>query len=368
MTKKLFPVISILVFLLFVFYLSIGGDKEHVVRVEEREIRTMVYGSGYAKRKNYVVLKSEVSGYVSKVLVEEGQYVRPGQPLVVIDSGSLDASIREVDSKLQLVRERIREGSDYLKSLEKAIESAHINMENAASLLERREKLLSEGFISKEAYEQAKTNYELAKSEYEKALSVYKDAKSFLKNEERVLSAQRERLLKEREKFTIRSPLEGRVLKKYINPGDFVSPLHDSKLFSIGSDGWEVILDVDEEYAGLLREGQRVLLKVDAYPGRTFEGRVEKVVREVDQSRKLLQVKVSVDLPEDLPNGSTVDANIEVQPKKVLLIPKRAYRDGYVLLYDGTRRLRVPVRVGRDYGEHLEVLEGLKPGDWVVLP
>ncbi len=368
MLKKLSITLSILGALFVFLYLLKGGKKEAIAKVEEREIKTVVYGSGYAKRKDYVVLKPEVSGYITKVLVEEGQYVKIGQPLAVIDSGSLDASIKEVDSRLQFLRERSREGSDYLKSLEEVIESARINMENARRLLERRERLFSEGLISKEAYEQAKANYEVSKSEYGRALSVYEDAKISLRNEEKVLTAQRERLLKEKGKYTLRSPLEGRVLKRYVNPGDYVNPLHDSKLFSIGSGSWEVVLDVDEEYAGLLKEGQKVFLRVDAYPGRTFEGNVERVVREVDQSRKLLQVKLSVDLPEDLPNNSTVDANIEVQPKKLLLIPKRAYRDGYVILYDGVRRLKVPVRVGREYEEYLEVLDGLKPGDRVILP
>lgn len=368
MRKKLLLSLPLLGALALTLYLLSRGGQEAVIKVEERQIKTMVYGSGYARREGYVVLKSEVSGYIREILVDEGEYVYAGQPLAIIDAGSLDASIKEIDARIGLLKERSREDSDYLKSLEMAVESAQISMENAKRLLERRERLFAEGLISKESYEQAKTSYEVSKREYQRALNLYEDAKSSIGYEKRALIAQRERLLKERQKYTIRSPINGYVLKRYVNSGDYVNPIQENKLFSIGSGDWEVLLEVDEEYSGLIREGQKVFLRVDAYPGRSFEGKVEKVIAEVDRSRKLLQVKVRAELPEDLPNNSTVDGNIEIEPKKILLIPKRAYRDGYVILYDGVRRLKAPVKVGREYGESLEVLEGLKPGDRIVLP
>ena len=71
-----------------------------------------------------------------------------------------------------------------------------------------------------------------------------------------------------------------------------------------------------EKYAGLVKEGQRVALKLDAYPDRTFEGKVAKIIREVDRSRKLITVTVFADLPKETPFGATVDGQIEVENKK----------------------------------------------------
>ncbi len=48
-------------------------------------------------------------------------------------------------------------------------------------------------------------------------------------------------------------------------------------------------------------------------------------------------------------------------------MPKRAYKDGYVVLYDGVRFVKKPVKVGKDMGEYYEVIEGLKKGDRVLL-
>jgi len=367
--RRLFIALPFVLIVALVLFFAVRGNKENYAVVKEEEVKTLVYGSGYAKAENYMVVKAEVSGYVEKVFVKEGDFVRKGQPLATIDSKTIDANIKEVSERLNLVRERLKEGSAYLKSLESAIESARINMENSKNLFERRERLFSQGLISKEAYEQSKTQYEVSQKEYERLKNTYQDAITSLRSEERVLLAERERLIKEREKYVIRSPIEGHVLKKFVNPGDYINHMsQENRLFSIGSKGWEVWLEVDEEYTGMLREGQRVILRVDAYPNERFEGKVFQVIREVDRNRKLLTVKVHAELPENLPNGSTVDGQIEVESKKAILIPASAYQEGYVLLYDGVRRVKVPVKVGRRYGEYLEVLEGLKPGDKVVVP
>ncbi len=367
--RKLFIALPFVLIVALVLFFAVRGHKENYAVVKEEEVKTLIYGSGYAKAENYVVVKAEVSGYVEEVFVKEGDFVRKGQPLATIDSKTIDASIKEVSERLNLVRERLKEGSAYLKSLESAVESARINMENSKNLFERRERLFSQGLISKEAYEQSKTQYELSKREYERLKNTYQDAIVSLRSEERVLLAERERLLREKEKYVIRSPIDGYVFKKFVNPGDYINHMsQENRLFSIGSKGWEVWLEVDEEYAGMLREGQRVILRVDAYPNERFEGKVSQVIREVDRNRKLITVKVHAELPENLPNGSTVDGQIEVERKRAILIPASAYQEGYVLLYDGVRRVKVPVKVGRRYGEYLEVLEGLKPGDKVVVP
>ncbi len=367
--RRLLIALPFILIVVLVLLFASRGNKENYAVVKEEEVKTLVYGSGYAKSENYVVVKAEVSGYIEEVFVKEGDFVRKGQTLATMDAKTIDASIKEVSERINLVRERLREGSAYLKSLESAIESARINMENSKNLFERRERLFSQGLIPKETYEQSKAQYEVSQREYERLKNNYKDTITSLRSEERVLLAEKDRLLREKEKYVIRSPIEGYVLKKFVNPGDYINHIsQENKLFSVGSKGWEVWLEVDEEYAGMLVEGQRVILRVDAYPNERFEGKVIQVIREVDRNRKLLTVKVHADLPQDLPNGSTVDGQIEAESKRAILVPVDAYKDGYVLLYDSVRRIKVPVKVGRRYGEYLEVLNGLKPGDKVIMP
>ncbi|MCS6957990.1 MAG: efflux RND transporter periplasmic adaptor subunit [Aquificaceae bacterium] len=368
MRKLILLVLFVLAGGLFLYF-AVKANKENTVAVEEKEVKTLVYGSGYARNKDYVILKAEVSGYVKEVFVKEGDYVKKGQVLALLDSGPLEEGIREVSERLKLVKERAKDGSNYIKSFESAVESARINMEKSKNIFERRERLFYQGLIPKESYEQSKAQYEMAIKEYERAKSNYEDAIEAIRAEERILMAEKQRLLREKERYSVKSPIEGYILRKFVNPGDYVNAMgQDNRLFSIGSKEWEVWLDVDEEYAGFLKVGQKVLLRVDAYPDKTFEGELSQIIRDVDRSRKLLTVKVKANLPLDTPSGATVDGQIEVERSKKLLLPAQAYRDGYVIVYDGVRRVKAQVKVGKRYGEYLEVIEGLKPGDRVLLP
>ncbi|MFN3471854.1 MAG: HlyD family secretion protein, partial [Aquificaceae bacterium] len=155
--RKLLILLPFLLLSLFILFVATKSKGEGYALVKEEEVKKLAYGSGYIKNKEYVIVKSEVSGYIKEVFVKEGDYVKKGQVLATIDSSTLDASIMEVSERLKLVMDRSKEGSYYLKDLESSLESARLNMENTKKIFERRERLFSESLIPKENYEQSKT-------------------------------------------------------------------------------------------------------------------------------------------------------------------------------------------------------------------
>ncbi|SNZ13941.1 efflux RND transporter periplasmic adaptor subunit [Hydrogenobacter hydrogenophilus] len=366
--KKLFFPLGVLLTvgaLLVVFYKS---NKVKVFVVEERPIKKVVYASGYVKPVNYVVVKSEVSGYIQEIRVKEGDKVKKGQILAVIDPGPVLASLKEAEERLKLVRERLREDSDYRKSLQEQVDITKRNMEQAQRYLERRKNLSERGLIPKEQYEEAKRSYENAKSEYQRALAVYEDAITSLKSEEKTLYANKEKIKREIERYYIRSPVDGIVLNRYVEVGDYVNYMSDNKLFSIGNEkDKEVVLNVDEEYASMIKRGMKVFLSLDIYPDKVFEGTVKLVKEELDRNKKTLEVRASAPLPAEVPAGATVEANILVEEKKALVIPISAYKDGYVYKYERVRKVKVPVKVGSQVDGYIEIIEGLKKGDKVIV-
>jgi HlyD family secretion protein len=366
MRKLFFP----LAVLLTVGALLVFFDKSNKVKVfvvEERPIKKVVYASGYVKPVDYVVVRSEVSGYVQKIMVKEGDKVKKGQILAIIDPGSLTASLQEIEERLKLAEDRLREDSDYRRNLTEQVQIAKRNMEQAQRYLERRKSLAEKGLIPKEQYEEAKRAYENAKSEYQRALAVYEDAIASLFSEEKTLYANKERIKREIERYYIRSLVDGIVLNKYVDVGDYVNYMSDNKLFSIGNEkDKEVVLNVDEEYASMIKEGMKVFLSLDIYPDKVFEGTVKLVKEELDRNKKTLEVRTSAPLPAEVPAGATVEANILVEEKKALVIPTSAYKDGFVYKYEGVRKVKVPVKVGTQVDGYIEIIEGLKKGDKVV--
>ncbi len=335
--------------------------------VEEKTLRKVVYASGYVRPKDYVLVKAEVSGYVKELRVKEGDKVSPGQILVLLDAKPLEASLKEAEYRLDLIKSKLNPDSEYLKTLKEQAKIAKTNLEQAERNLERRQKLWEDGLISKEQYEEAKRTYENAKSEYVKSIAIYQDTIKTLSLESQIVQSNIRKIKEELNKYVIRSPIEGVVLSKFINVGDYVNHLsQDNRLFSLGGKELEIVLSVDEEFLSLIKEGNKVFLTLEAYPKEPFEGRIFQIIREVDPNKRTFEVKVTANLPKEVPASATVEANILVLEKKSLVIPKSYYKDGFVYKYEEGKIQKIPVKIGSEFDGFLEVREGLKKGDRIL--
>lgn len=327
-------------------------------------MKKVIYASGYTKPLHYVLIKAEVSGYIRNIYVKEGEEVKKGAILAEIEPRGVPAQLAEIDRKLALVEARLHPNSDYLQSLRRDIEIAKSNYLNEEKKWQRRVDLFKEGLISKEDLENAQISYKTAKETYEKLKNQYEDTLKALQTEKKVLQEQRRILTSELSKYFVRAPESGVILKKYVEIGDFVNPfLNENKLFSLGSREMEVILEVDEEYAGLVKIGQRAFLSFDSYPDTLFEGEVYQIIREIDRSKRSFPVKVKLKEAPLLPAQTTVEANILLEEKRGLVIPLKALREENFVEVKG--RGKVKIEKGERFGEFVEVLSGLRKGEEV---
>ncbi len=323
--------------------------------VESREVVRGIYGSGYVRGRKQVIVRPAVSGYVSELKVREGDSVRKGQVIARIDTGGLENRLRSLRERLALVEERLREGSDFRKSLEGNVAVRRENLEKARRRYLRRKELFRKGVIPEESLEEAERLFRIAEEEYRSALSTLRDRLRELSTERKALLEEIASLRREIERYTVRSPLSGVVLRVFVEEGDYVNPLRaDSAIASVSTRERKVVLNVDEEYLPLVRRGQKVYVVTDAYPGRVFEGEVSAYALQSDAGRRVVDVEVRVDLPQEVPVDSVVEANILVERLKTTVVPARAVKDGYVtLLVNGEKRR---VKVGRIFRGFAEVL------------
>lgn len=347
-----------------VFYEGFLKKREKYVPVQERDLKKVVYASGYVKPLNYVLVESEVSGYVRKIYVKEGDWVRKGDLLAEIDPGGLPAKISEIEKRLSLIETRLKPDSEYLKSLKKEIEIAKSTYLLEEEKLKRRKELYKEGLISREALDEAERSFKTAQATLERAKSVYEDTLKVLKTEKSALLEEKRSLSLELSKYYVKAPISGRILKKYVEVGDFVYPIFsESKLFSLGSLENEVILEVDEEYAGLIKEGQRVYLTFDSFSEKVFEGKIAEITGEIDRSKRSFVVKAKVKEKLPLPALATAEANILVEERRAPVIPLKALLEGNKVEVKG--RGKVKIKTGERFGDYVEVLSGLRVGEEV---
>ena len=187
-------------------------------------------------------VSSPVTGRITRILAQLGERVRNGSPLVALLSPDVGSAL-----------------SDEVK--------ARADLTAAEHDFERQQKLFAEQAASGRDYEGAEDNYRKAKAEEERALQRLR----FLR------SGQVDAVTQE---YTLPSPIAGRVVARYVNPGVEVQGQFSggtaAELFTIGDiDKLWLFADVGEEDLQAVRLGARVEVRVLAYPQRVFDGRVE---------------------------------------------------------------------------------------------
>jgi HlyD family secretion protein len=214
--------------------------------------------TGTLKPTNNVEVGSELSGLVAKVLVDENDHVKKGDALAQIDV-----------SKLQDAVARSRAA---VAAAEAQVLQSEATVMEARSTLDRYEQVsqLSGGKVpSRAEMDAGRANLKRAEASAAMARANVPQARATLRSDETNLG-----------KATIRSPIDGVVLTRKVDPGQTVAAtLQAPVLFTIAEDlqKMELQVDVDEADVGQVKVGQSVTFTVDAWPGRTYAGVVTRL-------------------------------------------------------------------------------------------
>jgi len=347
-------------------------DPSKLATAEKGDIARSVVATGKIQPLTKVEVKSKASGIVKKLDADYGDTVREGQVLAELDKETLQAQMREARAQLlsaQAALQRTR------------VEAQGPDLPFLKSAAERARRLYEQGLISTNLLEDAQKEYELALNKQRASQS------NVSVNEAEVARAQAtlERADTDLRNSTIVSPMTGLVLSRDVEVGDAVSSIlilgsQATLVMTLGDVTSVYVLGkVDEADIGKVYMGQPARITVESFKDKKFVGKVTKISpfgKEKDNVTTF-EVRVSIDNPGgELKANMSANAEIIREEKKdVLLVPDSA------ILYDKDRktsvevpdpkgengRRKVAVKVGISNGVKAEVMEGLKPGDKVVL-
>ena len=219
--KKLIMIFVIfLISIALIFFYIKNKDGYEVYKVEKKKVVKSIYASGYIDSENSVIVKSEVSGYVEKIYVKENDEVKKGQILAKISNPTLYENLKDLEYQTQLIKQKLNENSDFRKQFIENIEIKKANYENLLKVYERRKNLFEKGLIAKEQFDEIAKNLEVAKRDYEKAVANYQDSLKELSYQLKSFEAKKSEVNKEIDKYYIKSPTDGKVLRKFVNEGD----------------------------------------------------------------------------------------------------------------------------------------------------
>jgi RND family efflux transporter MFP subunit len=328
-------------------------------------ITESVYASGIIKSKNQYQVYATVNGLIQTILVKEGDVVKKGDPLFVVQNET--SRLNTENAQLSADYADWNTQGDRLKELAGIIETARTKMLNDSLLVQRQRGLWAQQIGSKVELEQRELAYSSAANNYESAISRYKD----LKKQLGFAAAQSKKLLAISKNiasdYIIRSQTDGRVYSISKEVGEIVNT--QSPVAIIG-DAKEFIteLQIDENDIARVKIGQRVLLTLDSYKGQVFEASVFKIDPIMNERSRTFTIEANfTKMPPTLyPNLST-EANIVIQSKENALTIPRTYliQDSLVLLANKEKR---KVEVGlKDY-QKAEILNGLSVQETILLP
>jgi HlyD family secretion protein len=305
-----------------------------VARVMSEPLASALDVSGLLVPREEAAVTSELTGYrVAKVLVDQDDWVRAGQPMLVLD----DTLLRAQMAQLKAV----------LNQQELAAERAESQAKNV-------EGLDGKGVLSQEDIDTRRFAAKTARAQVVAAQAQLDDLKT------------------RQARMTLRAPVSGPVLARYVRPGDLPSGASAGQpLFRIARDGLvEIDAEVPESDLSKLRPG----LKADVTlpDGGKVEGTVRLISPEVDQTTKLGRARILLPVRPDLRPGGYAYARIPGVKTSGLVAPDRAVSydaDGAaVYVVDPSNRVhRVAVRTGQRSNGFVELLQGPPAGSRVLV-
>lgn len=270
-----------------------------------------VAATGTLHPTNTVDVGSELSGLVDAVLVDENAHVRRGQVLAQLDTSKLEDQIRRSEASLAAAEAH------------QAQTEATVTETSASRDRLREVWRLSEGKVpSKAEMDAADAALARAKADRQSAIAAVTEARAALSTDRTTLS-----------KASIRSPIDGIVLKRAVEPGQTVAAsLQVATLFQIAEDlrRMELEVDVDEADVGRVHDGQAATFTVDAYPGRSYTANVTRVAYGSTTTADVVSYATRLQVDNDdlsLRPGMTATADIATASVDgALLVPNSALR------------------------------------------
>jgi RND family efflux transporter MFP subunit len=305
---------------------------------------------------------ARADGYIQRRMVDIGDRVQNGQQLAEIDAPEMDEQIRQAKANLQQAQAAVDQA-------EANYERGKADEDLARVTAERWSTLAGRGAVSRQENDQFQLQYRALVANtlaLQKAIAAQRgNVAAAEANLARLDQIQSYRLVK--------APFDGVITQRNVDVGALVNA-GNTLLFRIAQTGTlRTYVNVPQTYASGVRVGQSARLTVSNLPGRQFTGTVARTANALDPASRTLLVEIHVPNPDGalLPGLYARVDLISSQPDAPLRVPSDALivrgegASVAVVGEDHTVHLQ-KIEVGRDYGDSLEVVRGLRVGQLII--
>jgi len=353
-----------------------GGDDRKarqvtVVPVKRDAVRRSVDVVGTLTAVDQVTVSSEADGTVRAIVADLGDRVKAGQVLVRLDNERQQYAFQQ--QQAALARTLAQYGAtdpQHLPEPENTpdVRRATAELAQARSAFDRAKELLRRELVSQQAFDDAQTELQSKQAGYEVSLQNSRNLRASIQASEAAMKLA-DRQVRDTE---IRAPFDGYVERRLINLGELVRE-QMPVMAIVRLDPLKVTAEIPERMAPWIDNGRPVEMHVDAYPTRTFTGKVTRISPAVNTGTRAFPFEAVVPNSEGILKPGTF-ARVHVESGKVdevLTLPYAAlqYRYGVnrAFVVNGDRLEMRELQVGERLGDRIEVTSGVKPGERVVV-
>jgi RND family efflux transporter MFP subunit len=312
---------------------------------------------------------AKVAGYVQSIKVDIGDRVREGQLLATLEIPEMEDDLAKSVASIDQANAEITTASDELHRAEVTHELAHLSYTRIAEVLKK-----EPGLVPQQEVDEARSRDLIAEAQIATAKSTLRTAEQRV----RVATADQTRFRTLNKYMTITAPFEGVVTKRYANAGSMIqagtaSQTQAMPIVQLSQNNLlRLILPVPESAVSRVRVGETVDVHVSTL-GRTFPGRVARFADKIQPSTRTMDTEVDVQNPSlTLIPGMYAEVNLQIDGRRdALSVPLDAVDRGessprvYTVTSAGAIHI-VPVVLGLENDQRVEVRSGLQEGDVVV--
>jgi HlyD family secretion protein len=345
-------------------------NKKSGIHAQRKNIVETVYASGKIIADSEYTVYALSAGSVIKKLIKEGDTVKKGQALYIINYDASSAKLNAAKTNYNEAASNLSEKSRVLNDLKLAMDNTRTKLYNDSLLFARRNKLWQQGIGTQNDVDNASANYitsrNLKKSAEEKYHATLNDLNVSLANAKSQLAGAQTDL----NNYFIKSDNSGMVYQTYKEQGESVK-LNDAVALLGKTSNRIIKLAVDQQDIDKVKPGQEVLLKTDITGNVIYHASVTKIYPMMNEADQTFRVDaLFTDSTQQRFTHSSVEANIIIQKKAdVLTVPRLAMVSDDSLMIKADGRIKtIAVRTGIRTLEEVEIISGLNESSEIILP
>ena len=361
--------------------LRVDAQLLNVASVEQGEFNDYVRLTGSVQPMTTVQLSPLESGVVERIVAEEGTQVKRGDVILEMSNNSLSMQILQSEADLAEKQNILRNTMISMEQERLALRQEKLQLDLEVSRLKRtfdqNQSLYNDKLLAREDYLRSKEDYELAVGrrnlvlERQRQDSLYRSSQ-VTQMEESLLSMQRNmELIRQRvDNLKVKAPIDGEVgmldavLGQSLQQGANIGQVNDLTTYKVQA-------QVDEHYIDRVTTG---LVASFERQDTRYEMQLRKVYPEVRNGQFKADFRFVGDAPENIRSGQTYYLNLQLgEAAEAILIPRGSFYQAtggkwiYVLDATGEKAYRRDIRIGRQNPQYYEVVEGLQPGEKVIV-